>query len=156
MARNVLVLPYRRAEGAASAMHTLPTLLTDLRHTLRQLGRANAFALTAVLTLALGVGAHVVVFGVLDAMLLRPLPDVPHPQQLSFIQHSDHSLLAFSFPQYRDLREHNRALTYIGAYDLTPVGLTVHAQAVQRWAYAATGSYFNVLGAKPYLLHGSR
>jgi predicted permease len=134
-------------------MHALSTLLTDLRHTLRQLSRAKAFALTAILTLALGVGANVVVFGVLDAMLLRPLPDVPQPRQLSFIQHRDsgHLHTVFSFPQYRDFQERNHTFSAIGAYDLTPVSLTGAGHAEQRWAYMATGSYFDLLGVKPYL-----
>lgn len=55
-------------------MPMVSPLLSALRLALRQLRRSRSFALTAVLTLALGVGANVVVFGVLDALLLRKLP----------------------------------------------------------------------------------
>ena len=124
--------------------------LADLPIILRQLRRSRGFALTAVLTLALGVGANVIVFGVIDALLLRKLP-VPSPQQLSFIQRPSANDFTLAFPVYRDLRERNRTFAEIGAYDLVPVGVTLHGQVEQRWATLATGSYFDLLGIKPFL-----
>ncbi len=57
------------------------SLLQDLRFALRQMRRSPGFAVTAVLTLALGIAANVIVFGVLQALILRPL-DVPHPDRV--------------------------------------------------------------------------
>ena len=57
----------------------MTTLLQDLRFALRQMRRSPGFAITAVLILALGIAANVIVFGVLQALILRPL-DVPQCQ----------------------------------------------------------------------------
>ena len=57
----------------------------DLRLALRQLRKAPVFALTAVLTLALAIGANAIVFSVLNALVLRPL-NVPHPENLFMVE----------------------------------------------------------------------
>ena len=59
----------------------LESLLTDLKHVFRRLGRSPGFAITVVLTLAIGIGANTAVFSVLNSVLIRPLP-YPEPQQL--------------------------------------------------------------------------
>ena len=73
-------------------------LLADLRYALRQLRRGPGFAATAVLTLALGVAANVIVFGVIDALFLRS-SSIPQASQLSFIQHREDNSVTMSFPQ---------------------------------------------------------
>ena len=68
-------IAYRRGNvlHAADSVLSVEGMARDVRYGLRQLRRAPGFALTAILTLALGIGANVVVFGVLNAMLLRPI-----------------------------------------------------------------------------------
>lgn len=123
---------------------------SELRLVLRQLKRARGFALTAILTLALGVGVNVVAFGVLDAMFLRKLP-VPTPDQLSFVQRPQAGDVTLTFPQYRDLRERNQTFSEMGAYNISPVGIMLDGQMQQRWATLATGSYFDLLHIRPAL-----
>jgi predicted permease len=125
-------------------------LLADLRYTLRQLRRGPGFAATAILTLALGVAANVIVFGVFDALFLRS-STFPQASQLSFIQGREDAAVSRSFPDYRDLRARNRSFSQIGAYRFSEVALAANGHAQPRWDFQATGSYFDALGITPLL-----
>src|SRR6201999_893066 len=65
---------------------TLESVWADVRFALRQLRKSPGFTITAVLTLTLAIGANAVVFGVLNALILRPL-NVPQPESLFVVQH---------------------------------------------------------------------
>jgi hypothetical protein len=62
-------------------VHLVDDLVRDIGYGLRSLRREPAFALVAILTLALGIGANTAIFSVVDAVMLRPLP-VDHPERL--------------------------------------------------------------------------
>src|SRR5271154_3408483 len=95
-------------------------MLEDLRFALRQLRKSPGFAVTAIVTLALGIGANTAIFSLLDQALLRSLP-VRDPQQLVVLQGtgdawegSSHNSGGgiesyFSYPMYKDLRDRNQA-----------------------------------------------
>src|SRR6266568_7115849 len=87
----------------------------DGRFALRQLLKSPAFATTALLTLALGIGANVVVFSVLNALLLRPL-DVPQPAGLYNIVHAAHGYDNQSYPDYVDFQIRNSTFGDMAAY----------------------------------------
>ena len=87
-------------------------LWQDFRFAVRQLVRAPGFALTAIVTLALGIGANVVVFSILNGLVLRPLA-VPQPANLFQVLRANNgdpngvSEWGQSYPDYRDFRDHD-------------------------------------------------
>ncbi|HKD86376.1 MAG TPA: ABC transporter permease, partial [Terriglobales bacterium] len=125
----------------------------DLRLALRQLRKAPGFALTAVLTLALAIGANAVVFSVLNALVLRPL-NVPHPENLFMLEraYGSDTTPSQSYPDYADLRDKNRSFDSLIIYDIAGgVGLdTGSGNPAVVWPYMISGNYFDALGIQPY------
>ncbi len=126
-------------------------LLQDLRYAVRLLAKNPGFALVAVLTLALGIGANTVVFSVVNALLLRPLA-VERPNELAFLENAQYGP-SQSFPNYKDLRDRNRTFAGLIGYRIAPMELETQDRADRIWGYLATGNYFDVLGVRPALGH---
>jgi len=118
--------------------------LADIKFALRKLCHSPVFALTALLTLAVGVGANVVVFSMLNGILLRPL-DVPHPENLLQIGEYE------SYPDYRDYQDRNQSFAGMLAYKVLNVGIDIDKSVSPSWGNAASGNYFDVLGLQPSL-----
>jgi predicted permease len=112
--------------------------------------RSPGFASTAVLILAIGIAANVIVFGVLQAMILRPL-DVPNPDRvMTFAPHvADYPI--FSYPEVRDVRDSNTVFSAVAALTIQPFGLEADGVTRPVWGYIVSGQYFDVVAIKPYL-----
>jgi len=135
----------------------MTTLLQDLRFALRMLRKSPGFTAIAVVTLALGIGANAVVFGVLNALILRPL-NVPQAQSLYGIERGSDKAVNQSYPDYLDLRDRNRRFDDLAAYNVTSVGLDTGNHPSGAWIFEVTGNYFDALGVQPYLgrfFHGA-
>ena len=127
----------------------MTTILRNFRYALRMLMRSPGFTAVAVLTLALGIGANVAVFSVVNALILRPLP-VERPSELAFLENARYGP-SQSFPNYRDLRDRNQTFAGLVGYRMAPMELETDRGAERIWGYLATGNYFDVLGVKPAL-----
>jgi predicted permease len=127
----------------------LDSLLQDLRFALRQLRRSPGFALTAVVILALGIAANVIVFGVLQALVVRQL-DVPHADRVMTLQPKDGGPFV-SNPEMRDVRDGNTVFSAVAAYEFQDFGLEANGVTRPVWGCEVSGQYFEVVGIKPFL-----
>ena len=123
----------------------------DLRLGFRLLVRAPGFAVTAILTLALGIGATTALFTVVNAVLLEPLP-FPDSNKLIQVWRSELPALTYgsaSYARYLDWRSNQRVFTDLGAW--SPRGVTLSGpQGPERVAGAtASASFFKVMDAPP-------
>jgi putative ABC transport system permease protein len=136
-------------------------MFDDLKLAWRQLRKSPGFALAAVLTLALGIGANTAIFSLLDQALLRSLP-VHDPRQLVLLEAipsdvwNGHTTINggdpaayFSYPMYRDLRDRNAAFSGLIAVYQTQAGVMWNRQSLLVSAELVSGNYFEVLGVKP-------
>ena len=127
----------------------MTTLLQDLRFALRQLRKSPGFTIAAVLTLALAIGANALVFGVLNALILRPL-NLPQADSLFIVQHG-RNFGSHSYPDYLDLRRRNRSFDDLAASAVSQVGLDTGKDPSNVWEYETSGNYFDALRIHPYL-----
>jgi predicted permease len=117
----------------------LESLLVDLKHVFRRLRRSPGFAITVVLTLAIGIGANTAVFSVLNSVLLRPLP-YPEPQQLVSLHINApgapglaefRNELRLSASMYFTFATHNRVFQSMGVWGPGTASITGIAQPEQ-------------------------
>ena len=121
----------------------------DLRNAFRQLRKSPAFTVAALVTLALAIGANAVVFGVMDALILRPL-NVPQAENLYGTEYGLDPGFQ-SYPNYLDLRHRNHSFEDLAAFNFAFAGLDTGKEAFRANGFAATGNYFDVLKLHPYL-----
>src|ERR1035438_9574348 len=138
-------------------VNAIDNTVRDFRYSLRILRKSPGFTTVAVMTLALAIGANAVVFGVLNALILRPM-NVPQAQSLYAMERGSDKSLWQSYPDYLDLRDRNRSFDGLAAFSPTAVGLDTGQDPSKVWGYEVSGNYFDALGIQPYLgrfFHGS-
>jgi len=125
-------------------------LLDDIRFAIRRLTRSPGFALTAIMTLALGIGANVIVFSVLNGVILRPLA-VPSPENIYQLSRGNNASDYHSYPDYVDIRDRDKSMSGLIANGGLTAGVTIDKATIPSWGVTASGNYFDVLNVKPVL-----
>lgn len=135
----------------------LESLFSDIRYALRQLRRSPAFALVAVLTLALGIGANTAVFSVVNAVALRPLP-FPDPDRLVSVQSLNAQQaprpVSLSYPNFLDFRTQNQVFEQIACYRESSFTLSRLDRARQVDGEIVSWDLFSLLGVGLHLGRG--
>ncbi len=127
----------------------MQTLWQDLRYGARMLLKKPGFALIAVITLALGIGANTTIFSFVNGLVLRPISGVKEPERLVAVYTSDYSSGPYggsSYPDYVDFRDQATGFSGLAAYDETVLILTGGDEAERLSGAYVTGNYFDTLG----------
>lgn len=130
----------------------LETVAQDVRFAARQMGRNPGFALTAVLMLALGIGASTAIFGFVDAALVRPLP-YGQPNRLVDVAESEAVFPRSNLSRYdyEDWTRMNRTLASLDVYEGTGFLLRLGSVAEPVPATRVSAGFFHTLGVQPIL-----
>jgi predicted permease len=134
---------------------TLPlveNVVGDLRFAVRQLVKHPGFAATAIVVLALGIGASVAIFGFVDAALLEPLP-YTNPGQLMSVNESsvESPRWPLSYPDYLDWQRLNKSFSSLDVYSGSGYLLRTPRGAEPVQAERVSGGFFQTLGVRPML-----
>ena len=146
----------REIHREARSFQKLDDLFQDVRYTIRTLRKDRSFALIAIAILAIGIGANIVVFSVVNTLLLRPLP-FPNSQQLVWIAPPPSSCglscATYSADAYEEFRDQSLAYQAVTAFEAfsTPdnLRLTGHGEPVPATSMEVVGNFFQVLGVTP-------
>src|SRR5499427_8234545 len=129
-------------------------MLKDIRYAFRTLRQNPGFAATAIISIALAIGANSAIFSMADGLLLRPMP-VPDASRVVSIRARMPSgnFGNLSYPDFVDLRDKSRSFDGLLAYDLVPAGFAnkVEMQPRLKTGYLVSGNFFQVLRIEPHL-----
>src|SRR5271169_3698649 len=131
-------------------------MLTPFKHAFRVLLKDPTFTFVAICSMAMGIGATSAMFSFADAILLRPL-SVPEPERVVAINTKKSAQFGMntrvSYPDYVDLRDHNRTFDGLLAASYAKFGFSPdpHILPHMKWGYFVSGNFFRVLGVQPAL-----
>ena len=124
----------------------LDAALQDVRYALRALRSSPGFAMVAILSLALGIGANTAIFSLIDSVILKTLP-VSHPEQL--VQVTMGKSASFTNPIWEQIRDHQDAFSGIFAYGGSRFNLATGGEARYAQGNFVSGQFFDTLGLRP-------
>src|SRR6185312_2156300 len=122
-----------------------------VRYALRSLARSPVYTITAVLTLAIGIGGATAMVTIFKGTLLRPLPDVGAPDRLVSVEETlpSGALGDLSYPDYQDFRDRTHALAGLTVYNGTPMMVHDPSGDTRAMVNYVSGEFFSVLGVQP-------
>jgi putative ABC transport system permease protein len=128
----------------------MSNLIQDVRHSVRLLLKNPGFSLTAILVLALGIGANAAIFTLVNGLLFRPLVGSERPGQPVGIYSHDHtrpnSYRGFSYPAFVDVRDRASDFSHVTAFTLSFVGIGEGDATRRSFAVTISRNYFATLG----------
>ena len=134
-------------------------MLKDILYAFRALRKNPGFALTAILSIALAIGANSAIFSLQQALLLRPLAIAKPSEVVSITSRTQSGVVeAFTYPDFVELRDKNRSFEGLVGYQLvgTAVARDEKSQPDFRIGFLVSGNFFDVIGVKPALGRGFR
>jgi len=134
-------------------------MLNDLRYAIRTLRNSPGFALTATISIALGIGANSTIFSLADGLVLRPLPVADSSHVVTLRSRTPSGTFGeVSYPDFADFRDKNESLDGLVAYQVAPCGFAADskAQSQLRFGFQVSGNFFRVLGIEPQFGRGFR
>jgi predicted permease len=142
----------------ARSLPMIETLAQDLRYTFRALRKDRGFAAVAILILALGIGANIVVFSVVNTILLRPLP-FAHSDRVAWLSGNEGkgglSMVTYRVDSFEEYQRHNKSFesltSYIAFLDFSDYKLTNLGEPRIINGIAVAGNFFQTLGVQPML-----
>ncbi|MCZ6836169.1 MAG: ABC transporter permease, partial [Planctomycetota bacterium] len=123
--------------------------LQDIRYGIRTLLQKPGFTATAVLTLALGIGANTAIFSIVNSILFKPLPTVRNPDELVVLANRDDHMEfphGLSYVDFLDYKEQCDELEALAIYTPFPISISGEGRAERTWAICASGDYFSLYG----------
>lgn len=144
----------RESHRMQRSLPLLDQFTRDLRYGCRQLMRSPGFALTAVLTLALGLGATTAVFSIIDALLLRPLP-VPHTEELSVLNYRSaddrQPNYSYNVPVFRTIEKRHDLFSVVAAFSSSRLQVRGASGNVRVPGAIVSGQFFQMLQTPPLM-----
>ncbi|MEO5561508.1 MAG: ABC transporter permease [Dokdonella sp.] len=125
---------------------------TDFRHAARQLFARPGFALVAILSLAIGIGAETTLFSAVNTYLFAGVQGVGAPQELVEVDgfRRGNNYTSFSYPDFRDYAERIKSSAALFSYRLEAVNFTAHDEPQRSLSTLVSGNYFDALQVTPY------
>jgi len=142
---------YKEEGREALGLRWIDALRGDFRYAFRQLRRHPVFSITAVLTLAIGIGPNATMMTIVSSVF-RPLP-VPSAEQMTTLAmtlpKNPRIWQRLSYLDYLDYKSQSDAFTGLAAWDLSPIGLTADGRTDRLIATVVSGNYFSTLSIAP-------
>jgi predicted permease len=124
----------------------------DIRYSLRMIAKAPGYAVIAILTLALGIGANTTIFSWINSALLNPVPGISNPSKVvSLTLGKPGQPFGFTYPDLEAVRNGQQSFTGIAACWFAQMSVTGKAKPERVWGMVTSANYFDVLGVRPFL-----
>src|SRR5215216_2903133 len=129
----------------------MDTIIQDLKYAIRQLSRTPAFTLVAALTLAIGIGGNTALYTLMDAIFLRPLPEIHDDGRLVWIApfsvRGGHAV-NLSYPDFVDYRDSSGVFAQAAAFGRADLSIAIGGTPERVRGGVVSGNYFSMLGVR--------